>query len=110
MLKAELAGEPLPEFAASKIEVELGEGTYVVRLDGVIGDRGTYALAGEHTPRKMTLIGVEGPNSGRTIPCIYQLVGNRLRVCYGFGGTLPLEFSTTKDSPYYLATYQRKTP
>ena len=60
-------------------------------------------------PATFILLGAKGPNAGRTIPCIYQLAGNRLRVCYGLDGTTPTAFATTAGSPHYLATYRRKT-
>jgi uncharacterized protein (TIGR03067 family) len=109
MLKAELAGEAMPEFAAARIELEIDRRSYHVRFEGQTADRGTYSLEPGLSPKAMVMVGLEGPNAGRTIPCIYQLAGNRLRVCYGLGGIAPVEFATAKDSTFYMATYQRKT-
>ncbi len=110
IVKAELAGEAMPRLVAEKTEIELSAGTYVVRFDGQIADRGTYLLGATRVHRGLTLIGVEGPNAGRTIPAIYQLVGDRLRVCYGIDGQAPDSFVTTPESSLYLVTYRRKTP
>jgi uncharacterized protein (TIGR03067 family) len=110
IVKAELAGEAMPGLVAEKTEIELSAGTYVVRFDGQIADRGTYLLGATRVHRGLTLIGVEGPNAGRTIPAIYQLVGDRLRVCYGIDGQTPDSFATTPESSLYLVTYRRKTP
>lgn len=110
IVKAEFGGEAMPELVAQKTEVELSAGTYVVRFDGVAADRGNYTLGTTGLHRGMTLAGVEGPNAGRTIPAIYQLVGDRLRICYGIDGNPPGGFATTAGSQLYLVTYRRKTP
>jgi uncharacterized protein (TIGR03067 family) len=110
IVKAELAGEEMPAFVAEKIEVELTAGTYTVRFAGEVSDRGSYALDAADGPKRMLLAGVEGSNAGRTIPAIYQLAGDRLRICYGLDGTVPVAFATGAGQNLYLATYRRKTP
>jgi hypothetical protein len=75
-----------------------------VSFAGEVADRGTYILE----DGRLTLTGIAGPNQGRTIPCILQLVGDRLRVCYGLDGVLPTSFTTTPGVEHYLATYRRK--
>ena len=106
MIRAELGGEDAPDLLALRVELELTADTYVVRFAGKIADRGTYTLTG----KTLTLTGTEGPNQGRTIPCLFQLAGGRLRVCYGLGGTAPTAFATAAGSPHYLASYRRKAP
>jgi len=108
IVKAELAGEEMPELVAQKTEVELSGGAYAVRFDGRTADRGNYLLGAADGYRGLTLVGLEGPNAGRTIPAIYQLVGDRLRICYGIDGQTPTRFATTPDSQLYLVTYRRK--
>jgi uncharacterized protein (TIGR03067 family) len=83
-------------------------GTYVVRFDGQISDRGRYQLGEASEYGTILIRGLEGPNAGRTIPCIYQHVGDRLRVCYGLGGEVPTGFKTAVGQNRYLATYRRK--
>ena len=108
IVKAELAGEEMPAFVAEKMEVELGEGTYQVRFAGEVSDRGTCLLGAAGTYQTMLLTGVEGSNAGRTIPAIYQLAGDRLRVCYGLDGAPPSAFATSTEIKNYLATYRRR--
>jgi uncharacterized protein (TIGR03067 family) len=110
IVKAELAGEAMPGLVAEKTEVELSAGNYVVRFDGQTADRGRYVLGTAGLHRGLTLVGLEGPNVGRTIPAIYQLVGDRLRVCYGIDGQTPGGFATASGSRLYLVTYRRKLP
>ena len=107
IVKAELAGEEMPPFVAGKIEFELGANTYVVRFAGDVSDRGTYAVSPESQPKAIRLTGLEGANAGRCIPAIYQLVGDRLRVCYGLDGIRPGAFATAPGQNLFLATYRR---
>ena len=104
MIRAETGGVDSPDLLALRVELELTANTYVVRFGEKIVDRGHHSAA----EPALTLVGVEGPNQGRTIPCIFQLVGDRLRVCYGLDGTTPTTFATAVGSPHYLAIYRRK--
>ncbi len=104
MIKAELAGENAPDMLALRVVLELTAVTYAVSFAGQVADRGTYVLAGD----SLTLTGTEGPNQGRTIPCILQHRGDLLRVCYGLDGTAPTDFVTRPGVQHYLATYRRK--
>lgn len=104
LIKAELGGENSPELLALRVELELTADTYVVRFAGEIADHGTYTLAGS----ALTLTGTAGPNQDRIIPCLWQCIGDRLRICYGLDGTAPTAFATSAGTQHYLATYRRK--
>jgi uncharacterized protein (TIGR03067 family) len=107
MIRAECGGENSPELLALRVEIEIAATAYTVRFGDQVADRGTWALT---TPGALTLSGTDGPNLGRTIPCLYQLVGDRLRICYGMDGTAPTAFTSPVGSANYLATYRRKAP
>ena len=104
MIRAETAGENSPELLALRVELHLSDGEYVVRFADQVADRGRFSVA----DNTLTLVGVEGPNQGRVIPCLFQQVGNRLRICYGLDGTAPTAFTTSAGSSHYLATYRRQ--
>lgn len=107
MMRAETDGEAAADLLALRVELRLDAGRYTVRFAGEVADRGSYALTADDATA-LTLTGVEGPNAGRSIPCLYQLMGNRLRICYGLDGVAPKNF-VTKDTPNrYLATYRRQ--
>lgn len=106
-LRAELDGEHAPADALVRMEVELRAGRYVVRFGGEISDEGTYHCATGAEQLELTLAGTAGPNLGRTIPCIVQVAGARLRVCYGFAGDRPDAFAAPAGSGRYLVTYRR---
>ncbi len=108
MIRAELGGEDSPDLLALRVELELAGGAYTVRFAGQVADRGTYACDAACVPATLVISGVAGPNAGRLIPCIYQLAGDRLRVCYGLDGAAPAAFATAAGTQQYLATYRRK--
>jgi uncharacterized protein (TIGR03067 family) len=108
IVSAELAGEKMPDLVTHKIEVELGDGAYAVRFGGEVADRGTYELGPHPAAWAITLTGVVGTNAGRTIPAIYQFVGEQLHICYGLDGAAPDAFATQPGAALFLAIYRRK--
>jgi uncharacterized protein (TIGR03067 family) len=107
-VKAELAGEAAPDMALTKMRLILQAGTYAIHFGNEISDAGTYTLSALAEIRTIILTSVSGTNAGRTIPSIYQLAGDRLRICYGLNGTTPTEFASSNGSPHYLVFYRRK--
>jgi hypothetical protein len=53
-------------------------------------------------------VGARGVNAGRTIPSIFQLTGDRLRICFGLDGKTPATFVSARGSDHYLVTYRRQ--
>ena len=105
---AELAGQPMPEAVLKTISLKLDSGKYEVFV-GEHPDKGTYALDVATTPKGMTVTGTEGPNKGKTFPCIYELRGDTLRICYDLSGAKrPTEFKSIPGTKLYLVTYARK--
>ena len=108
MVRAELGGAAAPDVVVQNTTIELAQGEYRVRFRDEVMDRGSFELS-DDPQAPLVLRGSVGPNSGRIIPCRYQLTGNRLRICYGLDGTTPAEFRTTEGRSRYLATYRRKS-
>jgi uncharacterized protein (TIGR03067 family) len=104
----ELAGTPLPEAAFANWRLELRKGKYT--LTGAESpDSGTYAYDESKKPKTMDVTGVDGPNKGKTFPCIYELDGDTLRICYDLSlKERPKEFKTAKQTRLYLVTYTRE--
>ena len=107
LVRAEHAGEAAPELVVDHTVVHLAVGEYTVKFDGNVVDRGSFETGGVVDQPTLVLRGRVGSNAGRTIPCIYQLRGDRLRVCYGFDGFAPTEFSTDSKNQRYLGVYRR---
>lgn len=103
-LYAELGGEEAPRMVLEKMEVELAGGKYTVRFGGQVSDHGTFIV----DQAGLTLVGVAGPNAGRTIPCIFKFTDDTLSICYGLGGKRPTKHHTGNDPQLYLVNYTRK--
>jgi uncharacterized protein (TIGR03067 family) len=107
-VKAELAGQPMSEDVVKSISLKLADGNYEV-LVGDKPDKGSYTIDPATKPKSMTITGTEGPNHGKTFPCIYELNGDTLRICYDLSGAKrPTEFKSIAGTKLYLVTYVRK--
>jgi uncharacterized protein (TIGR03067 family) len=107
-IKAELAGQSMPDEILKTISLQLVHGNYEVFV-GAAPDRGTYTIDPSTQPKSMTVIGTEGPNHGRTFPAIYEIKGETLRICYDLSGAKrPTEFKSLAGTKLYLVTYQKK--
>ena len=107
-VRAQLDGVEAPVMVLERTEFTLHAGIYAVRFAAEHHDRGRYEIiAVDSGHARLILTGTHGENAGRTLPAIYQLVGNRLRICYGLNGVTPDTFSTRVDSARYLVSYRR---
>src|SRR6476659_514020 len=107
-IKAELAGKPMPDAIVKTISLKLIKNEYEVLVAGK-PVKGTWTIDPATKPKSMKIIGVKGPNKGKTFPAIYELAGDTLRVCYDLSGAKsPTEFKTKADTKLYLVTYKRK--
>ena len=107
MVRAEHDGEQAPELVAQRTVLEINRETYLVRFDGTIVDEGRVEMNRTGPLQTLLLLSTSGSNQGRTLSCIYQQVGDRLRICYGLDGSQPTGFTTTVGQNRYLATYRR---
>lgn len=106
-IKPKLAGQPFPEALLKSISLRIDGGQYEASVAGK-PDKGTYTLDLASMPKGMSITGTEGPNKGKTFPCIYEIEGDTLRVCYDLSGEKrPAEFKTAADTKLYLVTYSR---
>lgn len=106
-IRAELSGEAAPPMVLERMTLTLRSGRYAVHFGGEISDRGSFTPASSEPHATLTLTGEHGANAGRTIPAIFQLVGDRLRICFGLDGKLPTAFATDTTARLYLVTYRR---
>src|ERR1041385_141393 len=79
-IKADLAGQPMPDSVIKTISLKLENGKYEVFV-GEHPDRGTYTMDPTAKSKAMTVTGTEGPNKGKTFPAIYSLDGDTLQIC-----------------------------
>jgi uncharacterized protein (TIGR03067 family) len=104
----EVNGEPLDRATVSSMVVTIENNTY--KLSGAEReDHGTFTIDTQSNPYKMDISPDRGPDSGEKLPAIFEVNGDKMRVCYGRGESRPKAFATSSDSESLLITYQRKT-
>ena len=107
-VKAEMAGQVMPEAVLKTIVLKLDQGKYEVTVGGKI-DKGTCTQDPTTKPKRLSIQGTDGPNAGKTFLCIYEIDGETFRVCYDLSGMKhPEDFATAKGTSLYLVTYTRK--
>ena len=100
----------MPADAAEHVELQFTAETYRVSFGGEATDQGNFLITDTSPHSTIEMTGVSGVNSGKTIPGIFQLAGNRLRICYALEGSKPpTEFAAPHGTLQYLATYKRKS-
>lgn len=109
LVRAEMDGEVAPELLTTKTELEFKSGEYIVRFGGDIMDSGTFEFIDTSGSNKLFLRGRGKESAERIIPCLVQHVGERIRICYGLNGNLPVDFKTAKGQLKYSAIYRRKS-
>jgi uncharacterized protein (TIGR03067 family) len=55
----------------------------------------------------MDITGTAGPNKGKTIPAIYEVTADTLKVCYALEGPRPDAFRTGPGDKRLLVSYKR---
>jgi uncharacterized protein (TIGR03067 family) len=106
-IEAQLAGQKFPDEVLKAMKLTMADGKYAVMV-GTTLDKGTYKLDPTATPPAIDIVGVEGPNRGKTLLAIYEQMGDSLRVCYDLAGKKrPTEFKSEKNNGHFLVTYQR---
>jgi uncharacterized protein (TIGR03067 family) len=103
----EIGGGPFPEAQLKITKLVIDGDKYTVTVGDKI-DKGSVKLDLTKKPKAMDIIGNDGPNKGKTFLAIYELNGDKLRICYDLTGKeRPKEFKTEKGVLHFLATYQR---
>jgi uncharacterized protein (TIGR03067 family) len=107
-VEAELAGQPFPTEQLQTMRLTLAGAEYTAKVGDMI-DKGTLKLDPAAVPMAMEIIGVEGPNQGKTFLAIYEVVDDSLRICYDLAGEQqPTEFKTELNTQQFLVTYRRE--
>lgn len=104
---AELAGQPLGGDFTKSTKLTIEGDRYTVMV-GNAPDKGTLRIDAAKSPMTMDIVGVEGPNKSKTIPAIFEIKDDTMRICYDLSGAArPTEFKSKPESKLFLATYKR---
>jgi uncharacterized protein (TIGR03067 family) len=70
---------------------------------------GTFTLDATKKPKTMDRIPADGPRKGKTLPGIYALDGDTLKICVSLtGAERPSEFATRPNSGVLLSVFKRE--
>jgi uncharacterized protein (TIGR03067 family) len=105
----QLNGKKQPEELLKSIRLSI-KGDKYSTVVGKEKDEGTLKLDATKEPREMDITSNVGENKGKAIPCIYEIKGDELRVCYGLKvAERPIDFKADEDAKgvVMLITYKR---
>jgi len=98
---------PVRELRVARLVLAGGHYQILDRGDRVI-DSGDYLIDASVVPRSMDIIGVDGPNAGRTMQAIFEQDGDLLTVCYDLDGAIRPETMEPSEAVLLLMiTYAR---
>ena len=106
---AYIAGEVLPvtELRIARLLIKDADYQIIDNQQRVV-DRGEVKLDSVANPCAMDIIGLEGPNAGRTLRAIYELSNDLLSICYDMeGADRPRSMQPEEDQILLLITYAR---
>jgi uncharacterized protein (TIGR03067 family) len=95
---AEMAGQSLTEHLKG-MKYSAADGKYTARL-GERTETGAYKFDPKKSPKELDISPADGPHKGKTMPAIYEVTGETMRVCYDQDGKdRPTKFKTSPDRP-----------
>jgi len=106
--EGEAGGQPLPADNIPKLTLIMKDGTYEVKTADV-NDKGKLKVDPKQKPKHVDIEGVDGPNAGKVFKAIYEIDGDKLKVCYDLGGgDRPKAFKTSAGSSEFLLVFKRE--
>src|SRR3954471_16806114 len=82
-----------------------------LRAGETVRRRGIVTLEPGRSPKAMNTWDQDGPYADQTVPGIYELDGDTLKVCFARPGEeRPKEFSTKSGSGFLFCVYKRQKP
>ena len=90
-----------------RLKLIFKEDKYIYQVDTTTF-MATFKLDVTTKPKSMDVTFEEGPLKGKTMPAIYLLEGDELKICGG--GERPAEFVSAQGTGTVLFTYKREKP
>ena len=107
---AYIAGEVLPvtELRIARLLIKAA-GYQILDHQQQVVDRGEIRVDIAESPSSMDIVGLEGPNAGRTLRAIYEISNDLLSICYDMegGAERPRSMQPEEDQVLLLITYAR---
>jgi uncharacterized protein (TIGR03067 family) len=109
VVSLEKSGSAVPQDDIAGLTVIITGSSYkVINKDNV--SKGTFSLDPSKEPKQMDVQHTTESGDSQSMPAIYDVNGDTMRVCYNpEGGTRPSSFSTKPENAYFSAVYKRKT-
>lgn len=99
-------GDPAGAELLSTIKLSIKGKDYIVKTNDN-DDGGSFEIFESQQPKRMDVT----TRNGDSVPAIYELSGDTLRVCYAINDAArPTEFKSAAGSSHILATYKRVQP
>lgn len=102
-----------PHAMPPTFELRVNGDRYASGPAGSLVDRGRLVLFGDELagqPRRMDVIGEDGPNKGKRFPALYRLEGRELHIVYDLSGAnRPTTFSSTADNKLFYVVYIKRS-
>ena len=85
--------------------------TLTLKVGNEVRRRGIETLDPSRNPKAINTWDLDGPYEDQTVPGIYALEGDSLKLCFARpGSTRPTEFTTTRGTGFLYVVYERKKP
>lgn len=109
---ADVSGQALVvgDLRVARLVLDRGGYEIIDRTDTIV-DSGDFRIDRTTSPKAMDIVGMSGPNAGRTMLAIFELEGDRLTVCYDLEEhERPVEMRAHEDQLLLSITYARASP
>jgi uncharacterized protein (TIGR03067 family) len=84
---------------------------FTLHSETAVRRHGIQTLDPTRTPKAINSWDQDGPYEDQTVPGIYEIEGDTLRLCFARpGDKRPAEFTTIRGSGFLYVVYKRKQP
>jgi uncharacterized protein (TIGR03067 family) len=110
-VSGETDGQPVPEDSVKQVRVII-KGDEIHFKPNRTENKVTFTLDPTKKPKLLSATAQDGPDKGKTVPMIYELEGDRLKLCFDTkaGQKEPKEFATKPGSGLLLFVFKREDP
>jgi uncharacterized protein (TIGR03067 family) len=106
---ADISGRELSVTTLRVARLVIAAGRYrILARDNQTMDGGEVRPSATQAPGEVDLVGTEGPSTGRIIPALFELTGERLRLCYDLErASRPASMTPEPEQLLLRITYER---